>query len=234
MTFMKASVVRSSRRTPVEAAIAVCRSPSVQTPNASMPCSAATANAARSAPAARPGSSSAVSASKPSCGRGGRGIGEPRVRAGSGGRGGAGRGPRACRASRAARRRRGGSSRRSPAWPSCRQRISTLVSSTAVACVGDERAKRDISERSRTTVTWTSPAPARRAPARARRSRAGPRRRHATPTSTSRKRAGAAPCETRMSWPGSPLPQLPTPRSSHAGAEQTASRPPQKRGVTPA
>ena len=57
---------------------------------------------------------------------------------------------------------------------------------------------------------------------------------HATPTSTSRKRAGAAPCETRITWPGSPLPQLPRPRSRHSDAEQTASRPPQKRGVIPA
>ena len=64
--------------------------------------------------------------------------------------------------------------------------------------------------------------------------RAGCGRAHATPTCTSRKRAGAVPCETRMTWPGSPLPQLPTPHSRHAGAEQTASSPPQNVGVTPA
>ena len=60
------------------------------------------------------------------------------------------------------------------------------------------------------------------------------RRAHATPTCTSRKRAGAVPCETRMTCPGSPLPQLPRPHSRHSEREQTASRPFQKRGVTPA
>ena len=58
--------------------------------------------------------------------------------------------------------------------------------------------------------------------------------RHATPTSTSRKRAGAAPWETVISWPGSPLPQFDNPCSSQAGAEATASSEPQKRGVVPA
>ena len=38
---------------------------------------------------------------------------------------------------------------------------------------------------------------------------------HATPTCTSRKRAGAAPWETAMTWPGSPLPQLVSPHSRH-------------------
>ena len=64
--------------------------------------------------------------------------------------------------------------------------------------------------------------------------RLGGRDRHATPTSTSRKRAGAAPWETRMSWPGSPLPQLSRPCRFQACLEQMASRPPQNCGVTPA
>ena len=56
---------------------------------------------------------------------------------------------------------------------------------------------------------------------------------HATPTSTSRKRAGAQPCETRISWPGSPFPQSSNETSRHSEGEQTASQLPQKRGVTP-
>ena len=58
---------------------------------------------------------------------------------------------------------------------------------------------------------------------------------HATPTCTSRKRAGAAPCETCATWPGSPLPQFSSaPEPPFALAEHTASSAPQKRGVTPA
>ncbi len=57
---------------------------------------------------------------------------------------------------------------------------------------------------------------------------------HATPTWTLRKRAGAAPWDTRIDCPGSPLPQLHRPTSRHSEAEQTASRLPQKRGVIPA
>ncbi len=56
---------------------------------------------------------------------------------------------------------------------------------------------------------------------------------HATPTSTSRKRAGAQPCETRISCPGSPLPQSSSEISRHSDGEQTASQLAQKRGVTP-
>ena len=66
----------------------------------------------------------------------------------------------AARAAASARRalaRKASSSSRfvdaSAVWPSRTTRISTVVSSTSVACVGIERAKRDISERSRTTVT---------------------------------------------------------------------------------
>ena len=60
------------------------------------------------------------------------------------------------------------------------------------------------------------------------------RRGHATPTCTSRKRAGAAPCETRMTCPGSPLPQSMKETSSHSDGEQTASQPAQNAGVVPA
>jgi len=63
---------------------------------------------------------------------------------------------------------------------------------------------------------------------------AGLGHRYATPTATSRNRAGAVPCETRIICPGSPLPQLTTPHSRHSGAEQTASSPAQNSGVTPA
>src|SRR4029453_3952959 len=55
----------------------------------------------------------------------------------------------------------------------------------------------------------------------------------ATPTWTSRKRAGAAPWETTMTCPGSPLPQLVRPHSRHSSGPQTASRLPQKRGGPP-
>jgi hypothetical protein len=58
--------------------------------------------------------------------------------------------------------------------------------------------------------------------------------RHATPTWTSRKRAGAAPCETAMTWPGSPLPQFVRPQARQAPGPATASSEPQKRGVMPA
>ena len=50
---------------------------------------------------------------------------------------------------------------------------------------------------------------------------------HAMPTCTSRNRAGAAPCDTCIDWPGSPFPQLSTPQSFHAGREQIASSPAQ-------
>ena len=56
----------------------------------------------------------------------------------------------------------------------------------------------------------------------------------ATPTSTSRNRAGAVPCDTRMSWPGSPLPQLSSPWTRHEDSEPTASSDPQNCGVIPA
>ena len=130
------------------------------------------------------------------------------------------RGARAAASARARRRRAGASSSRRfveaiAVWPSRRQRISTLVSSTAVACVGAERAKRDISERSRDDGDLRRRRPRERERALGDLERASAR--HATPTSTSRKRAGAAPCETRMTWPGSPLPQLRSPRSRHAG-----------------
>ena len=61
-----------------------------------------------------------------------------------------------------------------------------------------------------------------------------PERCQATPTSTSRKRAGAEPCETLMIWPGSPLPQSSSEIRRHSPGEQTASQPAQKRGVIPA
>ena len=54
-----------------------------------------------------------------------------------------------------------------------------------------------------------------------------------TPTSTSRKRAGAAPCETCASWPGCPLPQFVRPKSCQASGPATASSLPQKTGVLP-
>ena len=57
---------------------------------------------------------------------------------------------------------------------------------------------------------------------------------HATPTCTSRKRAGAVPWDTRITWPGSPLPQSSREIMCHSGGEQTASQLPQNSGVTPA
>ena len=57
---------------------------------------------------------------------------------------------------------------------------------------------------------------------------------HATPTCTSRKRAGAQPWETRITWPGSPLPQPSSEIGRHSEAEQTASQPRQNSGVMPA
>src|SRR4029079_724649 len=57
---------------------------------------------------------------------------------------------------------------------------------------------------------------------------------YATPTWTSRNRAGAAPCETDMTWPGSPLPQFVSPHARHSSGPQTASSEPQKRGPIPA
>ena len=68
------------------------------------------------------------------------------------------------------------------------------------------------------TVAWASPARALRARARRARWRLGVG--HATPTWTSRKRAGAAPWETSMTWPGSPLPQFSAPHSRHSGASR--------------
>ena len=57
--------------------------------------------------------------------------------------------------------------------------------------------------------------------------------RHAGRTVTSRKRAGAAPWLTAIACPGSPLPQFVRPQSCHSERSQTASSPPQKRGVIP-
>ncbi len=57
---------------------------------------------------------------------------------------------------------------------------------------------------------------------------------HATPTSTSRKRAGALPCDTRITWPGSPFPQSSSEISSHSEGEHTASQLAQNSGVVPA
>ena len=57
---------------------------------------------------------------------------------------------------------------------------------------------------------------------------------HATPTCTSRKRAGAVPWDTRITWPGSPLPQSSREIMCHSAGEQTASQLPQNSGVTPA
>ncbi len=228
---MNPSLTRSLHRRPLVAAIAVCTSPALQTPNASSAWSPATANASRSAAAACAGSRAAVAASKPACAKGSCGGAGP----------GCVPGPERAEASAAASARRAvarsdSSSRRLveaiAACPSRKQRTSTLVSSIAVACVGAERAKRDSSERSRTTVTCASPPAS--ASARSAMSKRALRRFHATPTSTSRKRAGAAPWDTRIDWPGSPLPQLHRPTSRHSGAEQTASRLPQKRGVMPA
>ena len=103
----------------------------------------------------------------------------------------------------------------------------------SVACVGAERAKRDMQRALAHDRDLRLGRPAARASARSAISSGGDSA-HATPTWTSRKRAGAVPCETRMTWPGSPLPQLPTPHSRHSAAEQTASRPLQNVGVTPA
>ena len=49
-----------------------------------------------------------------------------------------------------------------------------------------------------------------------------------------RKRAGAVPWDTRITWPGSPLPQSSSEISRHSAGEQTASQLPQNSGVTPA
>ena len=54
-----------------------------------------------------------------------------------------------------------------------------------------------------------------------------------TPTCTSRKRPGAAPCETCACWPGWPLPQFVSPVSTHSSGPATPSSEPQKTGVTP-
>src|SRR5207344_279469 len=53
-----------------------------------------------------------------------------------------------------------------------------------------------------------------------------------TPTSTSRNRACAAPCETCASCPGWPFPQFVSPKSFHSSGPATASSLPQKTGVT--
>ena len=231
---MKASVVRSSRRMPVDAAIAVCRSPSVQTPNASMPCSAATANAARRAPAARPGRARRCRRRSRRGGAAGAGSAKP----------GCVPGPEAAAARAAARAPRGRRAQRVVVEAVRRgaRGVAVVQAQDLDACVVDGRRlrrRRAREARHQRALAHDGHLESARPPAGERESALGDLeralgRRHATPTSTSRKRAGAAPCDTRMSWPGSPLPQLPTPRSSHAGAEQTASRPPQKRGVTPA
>ncbi len=59
-------------------------------------------------------------------------------------------------------------------------------------------------------------------------------RAQAAPTATSRKRAGADPCETFIVCPGSPFPQSSTAFSRHSEAEQTASQDLQNSGVVPA
>ena len=118
-----------------------------------------------------------------------------------------------------------------PTWPSRTTAISTPASSTAVDWVGCERAKRSISERSLSAWASASLPAGTAASARSASSDGGA---HATPISTPRKRAGAEPCETRATWPGSPLPQLTTEASRHSEAEQTASIEPQNCGVTPA
>ena len=242
MTFMNASVTSSSRRTPVLDAIAVRTAPAVQMPNASRPCSAATANTSAE-----------------------RGAGLLRVEQRRGGvepvdGGDVARPPGSPGASspgwepapdRAAAR----------AAASARRAVSRSASSSSrfveaergVAVAHDEdldlgvvdggrlRRRRAREARRQRALAHDADLHGARAgqPERAlgelgrglRRRRAS---RHATPTWTSRKRAGAVPCETRMTWPGSPLPQLPTPHSRHSGAEQTASRRPQNVGVTPA
>ena len=132
------------------------------------------------------------------------------------------RGPRA-------RRRRRGSSSRVPTWPSRATGSRRSTSSTAVACVGRDGR----SARQRALVA--SPARARRRAARpSARSASSSASPHATPTWTSRKRAGAAPCETCMTWPGSPLPQFVSPQARHSAGPQTASSEPQNRGPIPA
>ncbi len=54
-----------------------------------------------------------------------------------------------------------------------------------------------------------------------------------TPTWTSRKRAGEAPCETCACWPGWPLPQFVSPHIRHSSGPATASSEAQKAGVAP-
>ena len=205
-----------------------------RTPRA--PCSAAAANAAaQRARRRRPGRARAVAASKPSwLAVAGRGSGRPgwspgrRARADARGR----RGAPARAVARSA-----SSSRRfvvaAPVWPSRTHEDVDVVSSTSVAWVGARAGEARAAASARAmTVTWRVAVGVARA--RARRARAArldvTRRRPAT----SRKRAGAAPCETRMTWPGSPLPQFGRPHSRHSGAEQTASSEPQNRGVIPA
>ena len=77
MTFMKASVTLSSARTPVDEAMAVSTAPAVQIPNACSPAAAQRSKATRSASPAAPGSSCAVSGSKPSWWGAGAGAGRP-------------------------------------------------------------------------------------------------------------------------------------------------------------
>src|SRR6185312_13447652 len=55
----------------------------------------------------------------------------------------------------------------------------------------------------------------------------------ALPTVTPRKRAGAAPWPTCIVCIGSPLPQVEIPQRRQSPGPQTASHPPQKRGVMP-
>ena len=225
ITFMKASVFRSATA-PAGRATARSTSAADQIPCASSPSSATRLErVAERCPAGggvergrAPATEPARRASRGSRGRcrrraAGRGIGRrcgaPRTRA---------RGPR--RRSRSSRRGRRGRAGARRARPSGRR--------PRVACVGRFAAKRSSSERSRVTRASASP------PACRERALGELQGAHAMPTSTSRKRAGAQPCETRMSCPGSPLPQSSSEISRHSEGEQTASQPPQNRGVTPA
>ncbi len=115
-----------------------------------------------------------------------------------------------------------------PTFPRSGTAISTVTSSIPVDWVGLLAAKRSISERSR--VTSASALRPRVAGGALR----DLERVHATPTCTSRKRAGAVPWDTRITWPGSPFPQSSSEISCQSSAEQTASQLPQNSGVTPA
>ena len=146
-------------------------------------------------------------------------------------------------AASAARRRARARTRRAPRRPrafvaalpdvpvAAGPRSRRVTSSIAVACVGRPAAKRSISERSCVDEGERVSAPR---PPRARAPPASSAALTPRPPRTSRKRAGALPWETRITWPGSPFPQSSSEIRRHSEGEQTASQLPQNSGVTPA